>query len=1054
MEKVRFIADVLQNIIFLPGNRDKLIAFLLFFIIPGYVLAQNQHVSGVVSDSNGSPVIGAAVMIQGTTTGTTTDDEGHFELSGITDNAILEVSSLGYKTEVLSVAQKPYLEITLVEDTSYLDEVVVVGYGTTTRRHIISSVSTVNAASIQDRPVANVQQALQGAAANLVIQTTNFNPAADDGMNISIRGVSTMGNNAPLVVIDGVPQSDTDRMNELNPDDIASISILKDAGSSAIYGARSSNGVILITTKTGKKDTAPVVKFSAQVGIQNPHILIDPIPSYQNAILRNESLVNVGQNPIFTASDISDLYGHGDSEFLLDQAMKNALQQTYNVSVSGGTKNTTYMISARYFDQDSNFIGPNYGTKRYNIRSNITTELGRLKLGLNLGFTGEHKKTTAGTSLIADLTRYPTYYFSRVKDEATGVYFANNYKWGGRAGNKIAELESGGYNKFDNNFATATFTAEYSIIDGLKLRTVLNGEIRNTHRFTDKTSYMLATDNGSVWSDPSTAVAAGNTTDPADDLVQKDTYLSGQVVLDFNRTFGGKHNVTALVGWSQESNYHYSLKVGKSYLNGLNQPGENTVIETDGTALSSEDNTRWSLQSFFGRFGYSYAERYYVELIARYDMSSRFMKARNAGFFPAVNLGWRISQEDFMSDYRYNVGDLKLRMSYGFNGNQQGIDLYDFITKYQIEQNIYGFNDVSVPGLAYTMGNELLTWEKSRTFNVGLDASFFKNSLSVNFDWFYKRTSNILLDPIIPGSFGSDIGKENRGVMDNQGWELTVNYNLARGDWNHNFSLNIADSKNKVVKYGARSITLRDGTRYLIEEGLPFNSYYGYKFDGFFQSYEEIQNSPTPTNIDKSKLAPGDVKFKDLDKDGDIDDNDRTYLGYAYPRYTFGFTYNVSWKGIDLSIMLQGVLKRNFIVRGELLEPFHADYGMTMYEHQLDYWTPLNMDARWPRLAKTGTPSKQNNWAQSSDMNMLNGAYLRVKNIQLGYTFPSKWTQKFGCRSLRIFFDAQNPFTVTANKFIDPESSEFAANMSTSTANSARNYPTLRYFGGGINVTF
>lgn len=1032
--------------------KKLLAAVMTAVLVPLCAAAQTASISGTVSDTGGQPVIGAVVRLSGTNTGAATDEQGRFTLETDVKNPVIEISSLGYKTQVVSLGNRTSVDIVLEDDTSYLDEVVVVGYGTTTRRHIISSVSTVNSTSIEDRPVANVQQALQGAAANLVIQTKSFDPN-NNTMNLSIRGVSTMGNNTPLVVIDGVPQQAAGRMNDINPNDIASISILKDAGSSAIYGARSSNGVILITTKQGKKEQAPTVRFNAQVGIQNPDILLEPVPSYLNSILRNETLTNVGNNPIFTAADIRDMYEHGDSEFLLDQAMKNALQQSYDISVSGGTKNTTYMISARYFDQDSNYVGPDYGVKRYNIRSNITTELGKLKLGLNLGFTGVHSKSTVATTVIADLQRYPTYWFSRIKDEASGVYFKNNYKFGGRNGNKIADLYERGYNKNDNNFANATFTAEYEIIKGLKIRTVLNGEIRNTHRFTDCKTYMLATDNGSNFADPSTAVISGDTTTPADDEVGKNTYLNGQVVLDFNRTFAGKHNVTALAGWSQESNYNYGIKVKKSYLDDLNQPGENTVIESS-TALSSEDNTRSALQSYFGRLGYSYDEKYYVEFIARYDMSSKFLKIRNAGFFPAVNLGWRISQEPFMKDYRYNVGELKLRTSYGLNGNQQDVGLYDFITKYAIDENIYGFNDSAVPGLKYTMGNEFLTWETSGTFNIGLDASFFKNSLSVNFDWFYKRTRDILLTPIIPGSFGASIGKENRGIMDNKGWELTVNYSLSKGNWTHNFSLNIADSKNEVVKYGPRSINSAGGVNYLIQEGYPLNSYYGYKIDGFFQSYEEIQNSPTPKTIDKSQLAPGDVKYKDINDDGVIDEDDRTYLGYGFPRYTFGFTYDVRWKGFDLMIMLQGAMKRDFALRGETIEPFQGDYGLTVYTHQLDFWTPLNRDARWPRLAKSGSVSRANNWAQGSDLYILNAAYMRVKNIQLGYTLPSKLTQKFGCKSLRIYFDAQNPLTISKYGFVDPETTEFGANMSQSAANNVRNYPTLRYFGGGINVTF
>ena len=307
---------------------------------------------------------------------------------------------------------------------------------------------------------------------------------------------------------------------------------------------------------------------------------------------------------------------------------------------------------------------------------------------------------------------------------------------------------------------------------------------------------------------------------------------------------------------------------------------------------------------------------------------------------------------------------------------------------------------------------------------------------------------------MVPGTFGASIAKENRGVLDNQGWEVTINYNLTHGNWKHNFSLNVADSHNEVVKYGDRNIHSNDGVNVLTQEGLPLNSYFGYKTAGFFQSMEEIETAAIPSTIDRSQLRPGDVRYVDQNGDGIINEDDRIYLGYGFPRYTFGFSYNVSWKGIDVGLMLQGVMKRTNAIRGEMIEPFHSDYSMTMFDHQLDYWTPTNRNARYPRLGTSGSVSQSNNWMGGSDIYMLEGAYMRVKNIQVGYTLPKKWTRKFGCEALRIYFDAQNPLTWTKNGFVDPETSEFGSNMSRGGANSARNYPTLRYFGGGIDLTF
>lgn len=672
-----------------------------------------RTITGTVVDQNNLPVAGATVMVSNTSNGTATDSNGQFSLSGVTDNDELQISFLGYKTVTMQVGTRTSIAATLEEDSGYLDEVVVVGYGTTTRRHIISAVSTVKSEAIENRPVANIQQALQGAAANLIIQTKNFNPT-DNQMNISIRGVNTMGNNTPLVVIDGVPQPDAGRMNDLNPNDIESINILKDAGSAAIYGARSSNGVILITTKNGRKEMAPQIRFSAKVGVENPDILYKAVPTYRNAILRNEALSNVGREPLFTAAEIQDFYNHGDCEAAVEQAMQNALQQNYNVSVTGGTKTTTYMLSASYFDQESNYVGPDYGVKRYNLRSNLTTEFGRLKLGANVGFTRSEINSPSDANegfLFADLVRFPNYYFNR--HEENGIFFGNNYKYGGYSVSPLAGLMGGGTNKNDHEYLTGTFTADFEIIKGLKARAVLGGEVRHEHRFTSHKTYQYVVDNGAAHSDISTATTGGNTKREADDWTKKVTFVTAQLMLDYNRTFKEKHNVTGLFGWSDESEIGYDITAARQGMNSIDQPGDGSIA-TEGTKLSSQSKYRRALQSFFGRAGYSYDDRYYFEFTARYDMSSKFLKERNGAFFPSVSLGWRMSQENFMQTYRDRVGDLKLRASYGLNGNQQDVGDYDFMTTYGTWANAYGFNGVPVQGLMFTMGNELLTWETAK----------------------------------------------------------------------------------------------------------------------------------------------------------------------------------------------------------------------------------------------------------------------------------------------------------------------------------------------------
>ncbi|MDD6748628.1 MAG: TonB-dependent receptor, partial [bacterium] len=417
--------------------------------------------------------------------------------------------------------------------------------------------------------------------------------------------------------------------------------------------------------------------------------------------------------------------------------------------------------------------------------------------------------------------------------------------------------------------------------------------------------------------------------------------------------------------------------------------------------------------------------------------------------------GWRLSEEAFFENYKNHVGDLKLRASYGVLGNQN-VDNYSYQTVYQMYNNTYIFNNTSVPGTGYTDGNPYLTWEKSANFNVGADATFLNGNLYVSLDYFNKQTSNILLTPEVSSIYGGSAAKENAGEMKNQGWEITLNYKLKSGDFHHVFNLNLSDSKNKVTDFGGKErIDQSDQMYKLIREGEALGSYYGYKNAGLFQSYEEIAESALPVG---ASVQPGDVKYVDQNGDGVIDEKDRVVLGNAFPRYTFGFTYGLTWKGLDFNLMLQGVGKRSMYLRGELIEPFHSNYSYCIYEHQLDFWTPTNPDAQWPRLVAPGSSSSTNNWGMNgSDIYLLNAAYVRVKNVQVGYTLPKTLTQRFGVQKLRVSLNAENPLTLTKHAFIDPESSEFGNNMGGiggTGANSGRNYPTLSYYGFGLDIEF
>jgi len=1044
-----------------PDKRFLYLFLLLLLILTSGALNAQQptnvktiKITGKVLDQSGEPVIGGSIVQKGTSNGTITDLDGAFALE-IPQGATITISYLGYSTEEVVVRDNRNLTIRLKEDVQKLNEVVVIGYGTRERKNLTGAVDQVGAAHIEDRPVGNAMQALQGLAPNLIIQQKSMNPN-DNSMNLNVRGVSTMNNNDPLIVIDGLI-SGTGTLNNLNPNDIENVSVLKDAGSAAIYGSRSSNGVILVTTRQGSKTGKPVVKFSGLVGYEDPQILYRPVKGYENALLTNQAYMNSGSAPMFTPAQIRDLYDHQSEEYwYFDRVTQKALQQTYNMSVSGGNANTTYLVSAGYYNQGSNYIG-SFGLERYNFRTNLSTEYGRFKITSMMAYNRKMERTVAGGTgnVIINSSRIPPYYWYKFQEN--GKWLVNNVVGDD---NTMAKLLEGGYeNKAEDNII-GSLTPEFKIMDGLKAKGLIGLDLTQHDRYRRFKTVNLYSSGDAK--DPTNYISKDALTDGYN---EKRYTLSTQAMLDFDRTFNSVHRVTALLGASNESYSKDATTAGWKYTDpdlGLPQLKEGESVYADVSAQNANID-QWSITSLFGRAGYNYKDKYYGDFAFRYDGSSRFNKDHRWGFFPSFSAGWRLSEESFMDFYKSNVGDLKIRGSYGILGNQN-VDNYSYQTTYTVYSNTYVFNNKAVTGTGYTYGNPFLGWEKSANANVGLDATFLKNKLYVSFDYFNKNTTDILMKPSVPTVFGSDAPNQNLGKMQNRGWEVTINYQAKTGDFMHNVNLNVADTKNKVTWFtylGARErIDPSDQMYKIIREGEALGSYYGYKVAGYFQSYDEIANSALPSG---AVVQPGDVKYVDVSgpdgvPDGVIDNKDRVVLGNGFPRYTFGLNYTVSYKGFDLGMLLQGVGKRDQLIRGELIEPFHSNYSYCIYQHQLDFWTPTNPDARWPRLVSPNSPSSNNNWGKTGDgIYVLNGAYLRVKDIQIGYTLPRQLTSKLGIQKLRINLNAQNLLTFSKNSFIDPESTEFGNSMGGiggNNSNSARNYPTLIYYGCGLNLEF
>ncbi|RXG25874.1 SusC/RagA family TonB-linked outer membrane protein [Leeuwenhoekiella marinoflava] len=1006
--------------------------FLVFLFLNTVAQAQEITVSGMVSDSNGLPLPGVTVIEKGVNNGVQTDFDGNYSLTVASAESVLVFSYVGMKTIEEVVGARNSIDVSLTDDVAALDEVVVVGYGTQVRSKVAGAVDQVSAQDFEGRSSANVTQSLQGKSPGLVIQQRNSEPGA--GLNINIRGISTLGNNSPLIVIDGIVGGD---LNSLNPSDIESVSVLKDAGSAAIYGSRANNGVVLITTKKGKKGRAMTIQYNGLSGINNPHFFTKPVEGYENAILRNEAAFNSDgvSSAVFSPERIRQLREDGSEEWFAEEIVQEALQQNHSLAISGGNENTTYRVSLGYTDEKNIFVGPSKGLKRYNYRVNLTSEFEKFRIETTLSYAKQKIKDHSfnTSTLMVDAFRTPLYYTQ--KDEE-GNYLTNDVL--GQF-NPLGVLEQGGFRHYDNDDLFGSLSLQYAITDKFKIRGVFGGRLYNNSLYARTTRVDFIP--GGVY---------GENRNTRDEM-RKSLDLSTQFLAEYNNTFADKHDVNVLLGVSNEN--HSDRGIGIFRINtdpDLGTPTSETTIE-EGSYNSNQSSSKNSLNSAFGRASYTFDDRYTAEFSFRYDGSSKFRKDLRWGFFPSASLIYNVTNEDFMQDYKDKWGGVRFRGSYGVLGNQN-VGNFQYQTTYFTFQNAYAYNNAAVSGTGFNFANPDLQWERAATLNLGVDLDFFNKSLFVTFDWFNKITSDILVAPAVPGVYGTGLPDFNAGKVRSYGWELSATYRHTGKLFSHTLTANIGDTQNEVLEFqGNEILTGVEELQVILREGVPFRSYVGLKREGIFQSFNEIENSAVPVGLSP---VPGDNKYVDLNEDGVIDDDDKFIFGNPFPRYTFGLTYNVEVKGFDLSVFVQGVGKRTMMVRGEQVEPFHFNYGATMYTHQLDYWTPQNTDAYYPRLANNGTQSNTNNFRRGSDMYLYDGAYARLKNLQLGYTIPKTSTEAMGLNKVRFYVSGSNLLTLAKTDWLDPELSEFDSNLNNGGANSARAYPTLIYYGLGLDITF
>ncbi|MCY7422724.1 MAG: SusC/RagA family TonB-linked outer membrane protein, partial [Chitinophagaceae bacterium] len=615
------------------------------------IIADNITISGKVTDENGDGIGSVSVLLKGTGTGTSTNTDGNFTLNIPDDraNGTLIFSFVGFTSQEIPLAGRKTLTVKLITESRDLADVIVVGYGTQKKISVTGAVDGISKKAIDGRPVTNLSTALQGLSPNLIIQQRNFEPG--QGVNINIRGLGTLGDNTPLVVIDGIVGAD---INLLNPVDIETVSILKDAGSAAIYGSRGANGVILITTKKGKKNSSPVVTYGGIYGTQSPRITYTPVHAWENAYYKNESLANSGLAPAFTPKQIQDFDVKGDGDWRVDNLLQNAAQQTHNISVSGGGANNTYMLSVGYLDQKNNFIGPDYGYKRYNIRLNQTNEFGRLKVNTILSYVkvqGKDHSSNTGT-LLVDATRVPLYYSY---NDTAGNYITNPVS---AQFNPKAILEKGGYRNNNDDEIFGNLNAEYAITKDLKVRGVFGGTVRSNSAFSRRLELNFIPGG-----------AYGNDREVYDNNY-KSLFTNLQLIAEYTKKIK-LHDIKVLIGSANESFKGEGSQVLKTLTDrSLGVPTTGTIVSPTGSYNSNQATIETSINSLFGRAGYSYSDRYFVEFNFRYDGSSKFAKDNRWGFFPSLSAAWRLTEESFLNNVSDKIGDIKVRASYGILGNQ------------------------------------------------------------------------------------------------------------------------------------------------------------------------------------------------------------------------------------------------------------------------------------------------------------------------------------------------------------------------------------------------
>ncbi len=969
---------------------------------------------GKVLDESNKPLVGATIRIKGAKNSVLADSNGEFVLRNANPDDILVVSYLGFISQEQPINNRSTINFILKEESKGLSDVVVVGYGTQKKVNLTGSVSVIEMEDLASRPVGQTSAALQGLSPGVTVTQRSGQPGGDAG-TIRIRGIGTIGDSNPMVLIDGVEGS----MNNIDPNAIESISILKDAASASIYGSRAANGVILITTKRAKGDQFGV-SYSTYAGWQKPTNLPKMTNAIDHMLLTNEAYINTGRAQIYSDELIQKYQTEGpnnrtdypDTDWQKLVLTNSGFQQSHFVSLNAGTERIKSLASIGYFDQNGIIETSNF--KRFSIRSNTDikfSEKFNAKIDLQFINAAGLEPGRGSESVFHWMNRIPANQY--------GINTDGTWGEGWNGDNPIAFSRDGGFNKDVQRSGTLNFTVNYKPVKWL------NAEINIAPILSETVGKQF---NKSVQTHKADGTLS-NYLSPIKSSLNETSNRAFRNNMRATLTFEqnlSSHNFKLLTGASRED---YSNDYVSAFRDGFILPKYTVLVAGETVNQKANGNSaEWALQSFFGRFNYDYKGKYLLEANARYDGSSRFAQGKQYGFFPSVSAGWRVSEEEFMKPLSGTISDLKIRGSWGRLGNQNIGGNYPFTSTIDFGAYTLGKQIVNIAALNQ-MANLNIAWETTEMSNIGLDVTLF-SKLFITADYFNRDTKDILLPLRIPYTIGLDPTYQNVGVVNNKGWELGINYKGNVNEFKYGIGLNISDVKNRVIDmHGVKA----DGLT-VNHEGSPINSIYGFESESYFKDAADVASHA----VQFGTYKPGDLKYKDQNEDGLITDADKVIIGSTIPRYTYGANLDAGYKGFNLSALIQGVGKADGYLYRHGIMPFYE--GGTVQEQHKDHWTPENPNAAFPRLAF----SEVNN-EKVSNFWMKNGAYVRLKNVQVSYTFPLVISQKAGVKKLRIYANGQNLFTV--DKFWNGYDVE-------SPVGTGNGYPQVKLYTFGLEANF